>query len=120
MEWESPKGDAAAKVRIATLAVAEVLLICASVLVFFVLFDLPPTLSAGGALLSFFSLSIFSIISLGFARVVLLGSLAAMQIALLLHFPFLLLPFVLIDAVALIAVIFSMQYDDAPAAQGQK
>ena len=100
--YHSRENDAA--VRILVAMIAEVLLVCAAVLGFFVQFNLPISLATGGALAVLFIGSIFCWKSSFVAGIILAISLLCVQIMLTLHFPMLLLPFALVDVILVIVV----------------
>lgn len=96
------RNDAADRVLVAM--VAEVLLICAVVLGFFVQFSLPASASTGGALLVLFIGSLLCWKSQLAASAILAASLIAVEAMLVLRFPILLLPFALADIVLVMMV----------------
>ena len=94
--------DAADSILVAM--IAEVLLVCATVLGFFVQFNLPVSLATGGALAVLFIGSIFCWKSPLASSAILAISLLAVQIMLILRFPILLLPFALVDLILVMVV----------------
>ena len=84
--------------------IAEVLLVCATVLGFFVQFNLPVSLATGGALAVLFIGSIFCWKSPLAASAILAISLLSVQVMLILRFPVLLLPFALVDIILVMVV----------------
>jgi len=84
--------------------IAEVLLVCATVLGFFVQFNLPVSLATGGALAVLFIGSIFCWKSHLAASAILAISLLSVQVMLILRFPILLLPFALADIILVMVV----------------
>jgi len=84
--------------------VAEVLLICAVVLGFFVQFSLPASAATGGALLVLFIGSLLCWKSPVAATAILALSLLAVEAMLVLRFPVMLLPFALADIVLVMVV----------------
>jgi len=91
------KNDAADSILVAM--IAEVLLICATALGFFVQFNLPISVATGGALAVLFIGSVFCWKSQMAASTILAISLLSVQIMLILRFPILLLPFALADII---------------------
>jgi hypothetical protein len=85
--------------------VAEVLLVCATALGFFVQFDLPLTFATGGALAVLFIGSVLCWKSQAAAGAILALSLLSVQAMIALRFPVLILPFALVDLV-LVMVAF--------------
>jgi len=96
------KSEAADSVLVAM--IAEVLLVCATALGFFVQFNLPISFATGGALAVLFIGSILCWKSTMAATGILALSLLAVQIMLVLRFPLLLLPFALVDIVLVMIV----------------
>lgn len=84
--------------------VAEVLLICASVLGFFVQFDLPVYFATGGALAALFIGSVLCWKSPLAASAILALSLFAVEAMLATRFPLLLLPFAVVDIILVMVV----------------
>jgi hypothetical protein len=84
--------------------VAEAMLICASVLAFFVQFDIPVFFATGGAIAVLFIGSILCWKSQPAAIAVLALSLLAVQVMLILRFPILMMPFALVDVILVMAV----------------
>ena len=91
--------------RVLVTMIAEVLLVCATALGFFVQFNLPISLATGGALAVLFIGSIFCWKSSFAASAILTISLLCVQIILVLHFPVLLLPFALVDLILVTVVL---------------
>lgn len=83
---------------------AEVLLICAVVLVLFVYLQLPTAVATGLSLALFFAGSLFCWKSLSSAQIILVLSLLASEFVVLSYFDYLLLPFIVLDAVAVAAL----------------
>jgi hypothetical protein len=77
--------------------IAEVLLICAATLAFFVQFNLPVTIATGCALVSIFAGSLLCWKSQAASFAILGISLLAVEIMLALRFPVLIFPFALVD-----------------------
>ncbi|MCX6771988.1 MAG: hypothetical protein NTX79_08130 [Candidatus Micrarchaeota archaeon] len=84
--------------------IAEVLLVCATALGFFVQLDLPIAFATGGALAVLFIGSVFCWKSRTAASAILALSLAYVQIMLITRFPILLLPFALVDVITVMIV----------------
>lgn len=84
--------------------VAEVMLVCAAILLFFVQLSLPISVSTGGALLALFAGSLLCWRSQAAAIVVLAVSLIVSQAILALHFAILLLPFAMADVIIVMVV----------------
>ncbi|MFA6328615.1 MAG: hypothetical protein WCY41_04160 [Candidatus Micrarchaeia archaeon] len=96
------RNDAADSVLVAM--IAEVLLVCATALGFFVQFDLPVSLATGGALAVLFIGSVLCWKSPLAASAVLAISLLCVQAMLTMRFPILLLPFALADIILVMVV----------------
>ena len=96
------KNEAADSVLVAM--IAEVLLVCATALGFFVQFNLPISFATGGALAVLFLGSVLCWKSTFAATGILALSLLAVEIMLVLRFPLLLLPFALVDIVLVMIV----------------
>lgn len=90
--------------RVLVAMIAEVLLICATALGFFVQFNLPISFATGGALAVLFIGSLLCWKSQMAASAILAVSLLAVQIMLIMRFPILLLPFALIDLLLVMVV----------------
>jgi len=100
--YNANQNDAAVRVLVAM--IAEVLLVCATVLFFFVQFNLPVSLATGGALAVLFTGTIFCWRSSFAASAILAISLLCVQIILALHFSILVIPFALVDIVLVMVV----------------
>ncbi|MFA6907993.1 MAG: hypothetical protein WC263_04160 [Candidatus Micrarchaeia archaeon] len=100
--YRARENEAADSVLVAM--VAEVLLVCATALGFFVQFNLPVTVATGGALAVLFIGSIFCWKSPLAASAILAISLLAVEAMLALRFPVLLLPFALADVILVMVV----------------
>jgi hypothetical protein len=100
--YRARENDAADRVLVAM--IAEVLLVCATALAFFVQFNLPISVATGCALAVLFIGSIFCWKSALAATAILAISLLSVQIMLILRFPILLLPFALVDIVLVMVV----------------
>jgi len=100
--YRARENDAADSVLVAM--IAEVLLVCATALGFFVQFSLPITLATGGALAVLFIGSIFCWKSPLAASAILAISLLAVQAMLILRFPIIMLPFALVDIILVMVV----------------
>ena len=96
------KNEAADSVLVAM--IAEILLICATALGFFVQFNLPVSVATGCALGVLFIGSVLCWKSTVAASAILAISLLSVQIMLILRFPILMLPFALVDIVILMIV----------------
>ncbi len=101
-DYHSRKNEAADSVLVAM--IAEILLVCATALGFFVQFNLPVSVATGCALLVLFVGSVLCWKSSIAATVILAISLLSVQIMLILRFPILMLPFALVDIVILMIV----------------
>ena len=84
--------------------IAEVLLVCATALGFFVQFNLPVSLSTGGAIAVLFIGSIFCWKSQAAASAINVISLLSVQGMLVVRFPALMIPFALADIVLVMVV----------------
>ena len=111
-EHHSKMSEAADSVLVAM--VAEVLLICATSLVFFVQLDLPITFSTGGALGVLFIGSLLCWKSQAAAGAVLALSLLFIQAILIQRFGILLLPFAVVDII-LLAIVSGFWHTGEPA-----
>ena len=85
--------------------IAEVLLVCATALGFFVQFNLPVAVATGAAIAVLFIGSILCWKSPLAASAILAVSLLCVQIMLILRFPILLLPFALVDIILVMTVV---------------
>ena len=101
-EHHSGRNDAAESILVAM--VAEVLLVCATALGFFVQFNLPISMATGGALAVLFIGSAFCWKSQLAASAILAISLIAVQVMLITRFPILLPPFALVDIILVMVV----------------
>ncbi|MFA4983123.1 MAG: hypothetical protein WC588_02800 [Candidatus Micrarchaeia archaeon] len=90
--------------RMVLTAVAVVMLMCASVLLFFVYLRLPVSMSTAGALLSFFIGSLLAWKSGAIAQLIMLLSLIVGQFVILGYNMDLLVPFVIFDLFAIIFI----------------
>ena len=90
--------------RVLVAMIAEVLLVCATALGFFVQFNLPISLATGGAVAVLFIGSVLCWKSSFAASAILAISLLCVQIMLITHFSLLLLPFALVDMILLMVV----------------
>jgi len=90
--------------RMAIASIAEVFLVCAAVLLFFVQFRLPLSVSTSATLVFVFAGSILCWKSVLFAEMMLFASLLGTQYVLLGHFPGLLAVFVLVDLFVIISI----------------
>ena len=94
--------------------IAEVLLVCATALCFFVQFTLPVSLATGSALAVLFVGSIFCWKSQTAASFILALSLLCVQIILILRFPILLLPFALVDIILVMVMVGGYRAGEQP------
>ena len=101
-EHHSGRNDAAESILVAM--VAEVLLVCATALGFFVQLDLPVSLATGGALAVLFVGSVLCWKSQMAAGAILAISLLFVQVMLITRFPVLLVPFALVDIILVVVV----------------
>jgi hypothetical protein len=85
--------------------IAEVLLVCATALGFFVQFDLPVSVATGGALAVLFIGSVLCWKSQAAASAIIAISLLSVQAMLTLRFSILLLPFALADVILVMVVV---------------
>ena len=90
--------------RVLVAMIAEVLLVCATALGFFVQFNLPISFATGGALAVLFIGSLLCWKSSAASIAILALSLLSVQIMLILRFPILLLPFTLVDLILVMVV----------------
>jgi hypothetical protein len=95
--------------RLLVAMIAEVLLICAVALGFFVQFSIPITYATGGALLMLFAGSLICWKSQAASFAILGLSLLAVEIMLALRFPIFVFPFAIADVIILIVVSGSWQ-----------
>jgi hypothetical protein len=95
-------GDVADHVLVAM--IAEILLICATALGFFVQFELPVSVATGGAIFVLFIGSLLCWKSQPAAYAILALSLLCVQAMLVLRFSLLLLPFALVDVILVMIV----------------
>jgi len=95
--YHAGRNDATDGVLVAM--IAEVLLVCATALGFFVQFNLPIPVATGGAIAVLFIGSVFCWKSPLAANAILAISLLAVETMLTLRFPMLLLPFALADII---------------------
>ena len=100
--YHTGRNEAADSVLVAM--IAEVLLICATALGFFVQFNLPVSVATGCALVVLFIGSMLCWKSSLAASAILAISLISVQVMLILRFPILMLPFALVDIVILMVV----------------
>ena len=84
--------------------IAEALLVCATVLVFFVQMNLPAFFATGGALGVLAIGSVLCWKNQATASAILALSLLCVQAVLAMHFPLLLLPFALVDIILVMVV----------------
>ena len=110
MDYFSGKLEAVDSVLVAM--IAEVLLICATALGFFVQFNLPVSVATGCALGVLFIGSVLCWKSTVAASAILAISLLSVQIMLILRFPILMLPFALVDIVILMVVAGGWHAED--------
>ena len=90
--------------KMLTTVAAEVLMVCAVLLLLFVYLDLPITLATGAALFALLLGSLFCWSNLASAQIILLLSLFSVEFVLLSYFGMLLIPFVILD-ILVIAII---------------
>ena len=88
--------------HITIIALAEIMMICAALLLFFVLLDLPFTIATGGALFVIFTGSVIFWKNTVVAEIAFFFSLFISQFVLFGYFQWLIIPFILVD----IATIF--------------
>ncbi|GEM_PF-3475818 len=83
---------------------AEILLICAVLLLLFVYLELPLTLATGTALFALLIGSLFCWSNLASAQIILLLSLFSVEFVLLGYFDILLVPFIILDIIVIAAI----------------
>lgn len=101
--------------RIFVAMVAEILLVCAVFLAFFVQFEMPLTIATAGAIFVLLVGSLLCWKGKIYSIAVLVLSLLAVQIMLISHFPILLLPFAAADVLALMLATVGKSHSETTA-----
>ncbi|VVB99906.1 Uncharacterised protein [uncultured archaeon] len=105
-------GDDEAASRMLLTVAAEVLYICAVVLILFVYLPLPIDISTGAAIAALFIGSLFCWKSYSAAQIMLVLSLLASEVVLYGYFDWILIPAILLDIAVIISVARAWQMKD--------
>lgn len=114
LDAKDDHGEKEILTQMAIASIAEVLLMCASVLLFFVYLKLPLSVSTSATLVFLFAGSVFCWKNVLFSEIVFFCSLLATQYVLLSYFPGLLVLFCLIDLFVIISFPNPLRHINIP------